>query len=267
MRKISILGCGWLGLPLAQQLIGKGFDVKGSTTSEHKIAELKSAKIIPFQIEMADNEIIGDIDGFLEESEILVINIPPKMRSSTNNDYSSKIQSIIPFVKSSTVSKVIFVSSTSVYQDNNELINESTAAYPETPSGKQLLDAERKLQKELDFQTTVLRFGGLIGKSRHPINSLAGRKNIENPKAPINLIHLDDCIGIIERIIEQDFWGEILNGVTPFHPSREEYYQQKAAEKNLPLPEFDHHFLSQGKTISSSKVENILKYQFKVNPL
>ncbi|MFN9115334.1 MAG: SDR family NAD(P)-dependent oxidoreductase, partial [Bacteroidota bacterium] len=92
-------------------------------------------------------------------------------------------------------------------------------------------------------------------------------KNIENPKAPINLIHLDDCIGIIERIIEQEFWGEILNGVTPFHPSREDYYQQKAAEKNLPLPEFDHQLLSRGKTISSSKVENILKYQFKVKSL
>jgi 3-hydroxyisobutyrate dehydrogenase-like beta-hydroxyacid dehydrogenase len=32
-KSISILGCGWLGVPLAKHLIQKGFSVKGSVTS------------------------------------------------------------------------------------------------------------------------------------------------------------------------------------------------------------------------------------------
>mgnify|MGYP003615968040 CR=1 FL=1 len=42
--KISILGCGWLGFPLAQKLIETGYEVKGSTTSESKLEALKKVK-------------------------------------------------------------------------------------------------------------------------------------------------------------------------------------------------------------------------------
>ena len=34
---IGILGCGWLGLPLAQQLVEDGHIVRGSTTQNSKL--------------------------------------------------------------------------------------------------------------------------------------------------------------------------------------------------------------------------------------
>jgi nucleoside-diphosphate-sugar epimerase len=126
--------------------------------------------------------------------------------------------------------------------------------------GKQLLAAENLLQNH--FKTTVIRFGGLIGDNRHPIRFLTGRQNLENPDAPINLIHQTDCIGIIEKIIEQDCFGETFNAVTPFHPSRKYYYTQKATEFNLPLPEFDESNPSVGKTILSDKIAAVLGYSF-----
>ena len=43
--QVSILGCGWLGLPLAKSLIEKGFSVNGSTTSVEKIPILESLGI------------------------------------------------------------------------------------------------------------------------------------------------------------------------------------------------------------------------------
>jgi hypothetical protein len=91
---------------------------------------------------------------------------------------------------------------------------------------------------------------------------LAGRKNIENPNAPINLIHQEDCIGIILKIIELNCWNETFNAVTPFHASRKEYYTQKAIDLNLTLPEFNSESPTFGKTISSDKAENVLGYTF-----
>ena len=93
------------------------------------------------------------------------------------------------------------------------------------------------------------------------------RKNIENPEASINLIHLDDCIGIVEAIIEKDCWEETFNAVSPHHPTRKEYYTQKAIALNLPSPEFDETKSSIGKTISSQKTERVLNYKFKNNLL
>jgi nucleoside-diphosphate-sugar epimerase len=270
MKNISILGCGWLGLPLAKSLLDKGFLVKGSTTSIEKMTLLESNGIHAFQITLSENEIQGDLQSFLKNSEILIIDIPPKLRENSNENFVSKIQNLIPFIENSKIEKIIFISSTSVYADETSTtlsVTELTKPQPETESGKQLLKAENLLLRSTNFKTTVIRFGGLIGENRHPIHFLAGRKNIENPDAPINLIHQMDCIGIIEEILRQAQndklgFGEIFNAVAPFHPTRKTYYSEKALELNLLLPEFDESKPSVGKIISSEKVETVLGYHF-----
>lgn len=267
MKQISILGCGWLGLPLAKQLIRNGNLVKGSTTSLDKLQLLESAGIIPYQIELSSEEIEGPIADFLDKSEILIIDIPPKLRGIEKDNFVAKIQLLLPAIEKSSGLKVVFVSSTSVYADTNKIVTEDSIPFPETESGRQLLTSELLLKNSASFKTTVVRFGGLIGENRHPIRFLAGKKNIENPDAPINLIHLEDCIGIIVSIIEKDCWEETFNAVTPFHPSRKEYYTEKAFEMNLDLPEFNVDSISSGKTISSDKILNVLQYKFKINPL
>ena len=52
MTKISILGCGWLGLPLAKALLKKKFHVNGSTTTVEKLDVLKDEGINPFLIDI-----------------------------------------------------------------------------------------------------------------------------------------------------------------------------------------------------------------------
>ena len=262
MTNISILGCGWLGLPLAKALIGNGFLVNGSTTSTDKLALLENAGITPFLIELGEMGINGNADQFLEESRILIINIPPKLRGNSTENFVSKIENFLPFIEKSGIKKVLFVSSTSVFSDEDKVVTEETLPNPNTESGKQLLQCEKLLQDNSHFETTILRFGGLIGEDRNPIHFLAGRSNIENPDAPINLIHQEDCIGIILKIIDRNCWGETFNAVAPFHPNREEYYSQKAKENKLELPIFDYSKPSVGKTILSDKLEFVLKYQF-----
>jgi NAD dependent epimerase/dehydratase family enzyme len=90
---------------------------------------------------------------------------------------------------------------------------------------------------------------------------LAGRQNLENPHGPINLIHLDDCVSIIQKIIEKEVWNETLNAVAPFHPSRKDYYTQKAIELSLATPQFCNE-PSFGKTINSFKLIDLLNYSF-----
>ncbi|WP_281336931.1 SDR family oxidoreductase [Flavobacterium eburneipallidum] len=264
MTQISILGCGWLGLPLAKALLNKGFSIKGSTTSVDKLSVLENSGIQPFVITLSEDKTTGNFENFLDHSKILIIDIPPKLRGLSKENFVAKIKNTVPFIEKSAVEKVLFVSSTSVYGDTSTALDvtEETAAYPQTESGKQLLETEQLLQNNSNFETTILRFGGLIGEDRNPIKFLAGKTNLENPNAPINLIHQEDCIGIMLKIIELNFWNETLNAVTPFHPSRKEYYTQKAIDLNLELPQFNDENSSFGKTISSTKIETILSYTF-----
>jgi nucleoside-diphosphate-sugar epimerase len=265
MKQISILGCGWLGLPLAKTLIEKGNSINGSTTSENKLSILKNLGINPFLVTLESESVSESINDFLAESEILIIDIPPKLRGnnvdSEKKVFVEKIKNLIPFIEKSIVKKVLFVSSTSVYGNENVIITEETSPNPDTESGKQLLLAEAILQNNPNFETTILRFGGLIGEDRQPVKHLSGKENLENPDAPVNLIHLNDCIGVILEIINQSKWNEVFNAVAPFHPTRETYYRQKAIDLNLELPKFSSEKSNIKKTISSKKVESFYKFQ------
>ncbi|MCA1965500.1 MAG: SDR family oxidoreductase [Flavobacterium sp.] len=272
-KKIAILGCGWLGLPLAKSLLVKGYEIKGSTTSESKLEVFKNAGISPFQIQLEEHQIIGNMEDFLKETDVLVIDIPPGLRreTSTSNEmtFVNKVKTLIPFIEKSGAQKVIFVSSTSVYGDSFPIvkITEETQPNPDTESGKQLVIAETLLQSNPHFKTTVIRFGGLLGEDRHPVKFLAGRANVENPDAPVNMIQREDCIGVIEKAL--DFarddsweWNQTFNAVAPQHPTRKAYYHKKAENLNLPLPTFAENSESKGKMISSKKIETILGYSF-----
>jgi nucleoside-diphosphate-sugar epimerase len=271
MNFISILGCGWFGLPLAKSLLSKGYNVKGSTTSATKLKTLKEAEIIPFQIQLNEQEIIGNVSAFLHETDVLIIAIPPGLRkeilSSEEMTFMNKMKTLIPYIEKSGIQKVLFVSSTSVYGDRFPIVEytESTQTHPDTESGRQLVLSEKLLQSNIHFKTTVIRFGGLLGEDRHPIKFLAGRTQIENPDGPVNLIQKEDCIGIIIKALDfacKDKWGETFNAVAPQHPTRKTYYQKKAQQFNLPLPNFVEDTKSKGKIISSKKVETILDYSF-----
>ena len=270
MNFITILGCGWFGLPLAKSLLSKGYNVKGSTTSATKLKTLKEAEIIPFQIQLNEQEIIGNISDFLHETDVLIIAIPPGLRKeilSSEMTFMNKMKTLIPYIEKSGIQKVLFVSSTSVYGDRFPIVEytESTQTHPDTESGRQLVLSEKLLQSNIHFKTTVIRFGGLLGEDRHPIKFLAGRTQIENPDGPVNLIQKEDCIGIIIKALDfacKDKWGETFNAVAPQHPTRKTYYQKKAQQFNLPFPNFVEDTKSKGKIISSKKVETILDYSF-----
>lgn len=263
MSKISILGCGWLGLPLAKSLLEKKNELKTSTTSPEKIEKLESFGLNPYLISLSD-VIKGDISGFLRDSEILIIDIPPNLSAGENDNFTAKIKALIPEIEKSSVDKVLFVSATSVYDDDESfrIITEKTPETPVTESAKQMLKAEEILFENKNFKTTSLRFGGLFGEERHPIKYLSGKTGIANPDAPINLIGLKDCIGIIEKIIEKESWNEVFNGVNPEHPSRKEYYNGQAASFGLPLVGFDESKISVGKIIDSGKVISLLGHEF-----
>lgn len=267
--KIALLGCGWLGFPLAEVLVNEKYSVHGSTTSLEKLPLLQAKGITPFFISLSESEITGDLSGFLEGCETLILNIPPKLRANPAEDFVAKITLLVRALGKSSVEKVLFISSTSVYADQEgvAMIDENTAANPDTESGKQLLKAEIILQQCREFQTTLLRFGGLVGEDRHPIKHLAGKENLAAANAPVNLIHLEDCIGIILKIVQNQAWDTTFNAVAPEHPTREAFYHKKAQEMNLPIPKFVSEKTVTGKIISSEKTERVLGYSFGKNKL
>lgn len=259
---ITILGCGWLGLPLAQTLIKAGYAVKGSTTREEQLETLRDAGIEPYLVRL-DPEVNGEeITDFLQ-SDILVINIPPARRDDIVEYHIEQFSSLIDSLGQSTVRSVLLVSSTSVYPALNQEVTEEDALDPESLAGQALLLVEEMLMQESGFQTTVLRFGGLVGYDRNPEKYLAVLTEVTNPDQPMNLIHRDDCIKIISEIIRLQQWGEIFNACAPNHILRRDYYGRAADAAGVPqLPLASTSEQAPFKVVNSSKLVNALNYSY-----
>lgn len=253
-KSISILGCGWLGLPLANSFVNDDFTVKGSTTTTDKLESLLSKNIQPYVLSI-DEEIDGNISHFLQ-SETLLINVPFRKQKPYLNAY----QKLVIAIEKSSIQHVIFISSTSVYADINDEITD-TEKFEVNPAKKDLLTFENLFKDNINFKTTIIRFSGLIGGTRNPGNFFKEDKIVQNALSPINLIHLDDCIGIIKTIVQQKKWNITYNASASTHPSKSEYYKLATEQMNKKPATFMN-TLSSFKIISNQKLIDDLGYQF-----
>lgn len=266
-NKISVTGCGWFGLPLAEHLVAKNYEVKGSVTSLVKLSLLAGKGIDPYLMIINPDVRSENIDQLLDV-DTLVINIPPKGgRENLVEFHKNQIQSLINFVNDSPVENVVFISSTSVYGNNNDTVTEETKLEPASESGKALVEVEKIIRENENFESTIVRFGGLIGPGRNPAKFMAGKDNIPGGENPVNLIHLDDCIRIIERIMVENIWNETFNACADEHPPKREVYAKAANKAGLKLPVFQERYSSY-KIVNSDKLKRKLNYSFKYpNPL
>lgn len=240
MESISILGCGWLGLPFGKYLTEKGVKVKGSTTQAAKVELLKEAHIEPFILKFS-TEIEGDsVEEFLT-SETLLINIPPRISLQKTDAHVEQIGLLLDKIKTSPIKNIIYISSTSVYPELNREVFENDVNMPDESGSATLVKAENLLKgfvKENQINLTILRCGGLMGYERIPAKYFSGWKGLTSGNTPVNYIHRDDLIRIIEVIIEQKLWNETFNIVSPIHPTRKEIYTKNCEELGFELPEF-----------------------------
>ncbi|PCJ62840.1 MAG: NAD(P)-dependent oxidoreductase [Planctomycetota bacterium] len=267
-KSISILGCGWLGVPLACHLIEKGYLVNGSYRDIDNKSTLINNSIEPYQINLADKELLKNTDSFFDVN-YLIISIPPGRSPAINKQYADLFTNVIESANRFKLEGVIFLSSTSVYPASQANVSETCDDSPDKPVGHAILAAEKKLSNDLTCPITILRLAGLIGYDRVPQNYLKDKKVIRMSDGPVNLIHRDDCIRIIEGVLNKKVWKETVNVCYEEHPTRKEYYQAAADKYNFELPPFENSDQSNFKIVDNAKLKNIfgndlLKYS---NPL
>ncbi|WP_248722567.1 cupin [Seonamhaeicola sp. ML3] len=263
IQDISIVGLGWLGLPLYTELTQLGYSCIGTTTSKAKQTALEKDHISAFYLELLEDETLGEIQESLN-SKLLILNKPPGLRKNPQSNYISKIENFISHIEQSAIEKMLFISSTSVFKDEDtfpEVFNHTTPN-SETNAGLQISNVEKLLQENTKFKTTILRFSGLVNSERHPARMMSKRLQVKNPNAPVNLIHQKDCIGLISKLITRNIWGETYNASFPSHISKKEYYDSVCHQFNISKPNFDMDSPSRGKRINGVETSKVLNYKY-----
>jgi nucleoside-diphosphate-sugar epimerase len=258
-KSIAIVGCGWLGTPLAERLVARGFTVYGTTTATDKIQLLNSKGIHASILRLGSTNSSNDP---MPIADIYIVNIPP----SGISDYASVMTEFAKSIPES-CKQIIFCSTTSVYPDISSVLTESLIPPDYSIVGRQEDEARHGtkrselLKAENAFwrlgKTTIMRLAGLFGGDRHPVRFLSGKQNLSSPQSRVNLVHLNDLAACIERVIDLEIRNEIINVCASEHPKRKDYYTAMAEKFEIPTPTFDESDTSTGKIISNEKLIQI----------
>jgi len=262
---VAVLGCGWLGLPLAQALLTQGHRVLGTTTSPSQLPVLQAAGIEPHLLQLGADFSNADearLTSILRAADILVLNVPP--RSAVAGGYPQLLRPVHRAVAAARLKAVLFVSTSGVYLDEPRIMREQDAISTRDAASDVLRTEGHFVPRYGQWKSTVVRLGGLIGPDRAPGRFLAGRHNLAQGDAPVNLLHLTDAVGVLRTIIEEEIWGHTLNVCASSHPSRREFYPTAAEYLGLQPPTFKPEYNS-GKLIDNSLMRSLVPYEFKHN--
>ncbi|GLP96683.1 SDR family oxidoreductase [Paraferrimonas sedimenticola] len=259
-KSISIISCGWFGRALGAHLSQKGWQVKGAKRELEAAQELAEQGIEGYQLSLEPKLICSNIDELLD-SDYCVVNLPPRLRAG-DSDYLEKLDNLLAAMANKSYQRVVYISSTGVYSDSLEVATEADAS-AHSESARVMLEAEQCFQQA--HNAVVIRFAGLIGAGRQPGRFLAGRKDMAKPLAPVNLVHLRDCVAACEHILTLEQVQPAYNLAAPDHPTRRAFYQAAAESMGLEAPQFIDDQQA-GKRVESSAIVQS-GYRFQVTDL
>jgi nucleoside-diphosphate-sugar epimerase len=250
-KYVAIIGMGWLGKPLAFSLKNEEYKVFAGSRDKEKVYQFNESGFIGFQISFnTDSVKIQLTKEELDQIHYLIICIPP----SGFSNYAESIASIVTCFNSKT--KIIFTSSTGVYEEVNKQVTEDSNKIAEHP----VFLAEQKLKEFAEDRVTIIRLAGLIGENRHPVKYFIQKNLIPNSNAPVNLVCQKDVIRSIQLILEKQLIRKTYNIVNPSHPSKEDYYLSASKELYNSKPNAESG--SGGKLVLGTKFEEEIGFTY-----
>ncbi|WP_313691013.1 SDR family oxidoreductase [Halorarum halobium] len=203
--RVVVLGCGYVGLELARQLLADGHDVTGVRRSAAGLAAVSEAGADAVEADVTEPASLGS----LPDGDVLVFAASTGGRGAdaAREVYVEGLSNVLAEYGSRTdpPERVIYTSSTGVYGDHGgDWVDEETPLDPTTEKTEVLVEAERLvLESAADhgIDGTVVRFAGLYGPDRFRLD-----RYLEGPVTAgyLNMIHREDAAGAVAHLIETD---------------------------------------------------------------
>ena len=259
--RIGIIGCGWLGWPLAEKLIERGHTVVGTTTTADKLAALRTAGIEATFLDL-NQPVPKATTAALRGCQRLLINVPPGRRlPDVESRYPAWMRRLATLAVSG-MDRCLFASSTGIYGTATGRVDEAVMPEPVSASGKALLAAEPPLRAAFGERLVRVGLAGLVGGRREAGRFLAGKTDLSDGEAPVNLVHRVDVVALLTLLLEATTLAHRSYLISAdAHPTRAAFYPGRARQLDLSPPTF----LSgghDGKWIDNARIKGEFNYTF-----
>lgn len=242
MKKLGIIGYGWLGNHIAERLSNR-YEIFATTTTPSKTEDL-NAKGYHATLVSFPNELDPEMKPweFASELDAIIVSVPFSGIRGTQIPMDDKRQNLLNFL-GDYKGQLFLMSSTGVYPQTEKEFAEDDQPAENVESESFILDKFP--------QTNILRLAGLMGDER-----LLKNYNISDLHLLVNHIHYADICSALEKMLDKQSRSKVYNIVAPIHPNKEEVIN---AQKDLP-------YISErttvGRTISPEKMIVELDFEF-----
>jgi len=271
--RVLILGCGYIGLPLATELVRQGYEVYGVRRSQSAIPTLEAAGIKPILADITRAEELAKIQLPFD----WIVNTTGATQASVeqyNSIYLNAAHNIIDWLSANPPKKYVYISSTAVYgQSDGALVSENSPTEPVSPTSRILVETEKVLLKaaqERKFPVIILRSAGIYGPGRgyYLLKYLDGEARIPGQGDRLaNMIHKDDLVGIILTALKSAHPGQIYNAVDDEPTPIVRLFRWLSESLARDMPPFVRQSIEEqgrgSKRVSNRKLKMELGYQFK----
>lgn len=200
-KHILCIGGGLLGLPVAKHF-----------AKNHEVTIIKRSPVenaLGITVNCADISNPLELERALPEKiDIILYCLSPTefTEAGYRKAFPLGIANLLSALRNKQTSpqQLLFVSSTSVYhQNDNTTITEDSPTLPSAFSGKALIEAEHQLQTA-PYPATIIRFSGIYGGNRTRLleQALNGLLVPQEQEIYTNRIHETDCIRVLCHLIQ-----------------------------------------------------------------
>lgn len=234
--RVLIIGCGYVGKALGEALIRLGHKVHGIRRNKDSRTELENAGIQPLFADITQRE---QLNGLLQSFD-WIINTTSSSRGGAEihrEVFVNGTRNLIDWMTTRPPQKFIFTSSTGVYgQVDGSLVNEDSPAEPTGGTGRNLLEAEKMV---CEANGIVLRVSGIYGPQRGFLyrQYLKGEAVLnEKDERWLNMLHREDVVGAILKVLELAPPGEIFNATDNEPVTEFKFFEWLAEKLGRPMP-------------------------------
>ena len=259
--RVLVIGCGYVGLPLAIELARRGHEVYGACRSLERAAAISRAGINHIvtditeptaleTVEPAFDWIVNTVSsnkGGLEDYRTVYLEGTRRILKWLEEWQPSAAEVDLPPGRTpstrATLARYVYTSSTSVYaQTDQSWVTEESPVKPQSATSQVLVETERLLldaARQKAFPAVILRVAGIYGPERghHFQLYLRGDASIAgNGSRLINMVHRDDVVLAIITALERSQPGGIYNVVDDEPVTQLEFFRWLADKLSMPMP-------------------------------
>jgi len=236
MGRVLIAGCGYVGAALAAELAAAGNVVWGLRRRPVPVAPGVETLAADLTDPGSLARLPADLDGAVYAASADAFT--PEAYRRAYVDGPGHLAAAL--AARSGRPRLILVSSTGVYgRDDGAWVDETTPPEPRGFSGEILLEGERRLLAG-SLPAVVVRFAGIYGPSRALFVDALRRGEVRReagPPRPINLVHRDDCVGILRHLLVLEDPAPLYLGVDSEPVARDELLDWLAERLGIAQPE------------------------------